>query len=76
MDTVTYPDPRVAQLIQGYFVPFKVNVKQDARLAEQYRVNWTPAVLRVCELIVLWALEECSQRGPTCRSCFFMQLRR
>ena len=45
MDTVTYPDPRVAQLVQDHFVPLKVNVKQDPRLAEEYRVNWTPAVL-------------------------------
>jgi hypothetical protein len=45
MDTVTYPDPRVAQLVREHFVPLKVNVKQDSRLAEEYLVNWTPAVL-------------------------------
>jgi tetratricopeptide (TPR) repeat protein len=45
MDTVTYPDLGVAQLVQEHFVPLKVNVKQDSRLAEEYLVNWTPAVL-------------------------------
>ena len=45
MDTVTYPDPRVAQLVRQHFVPLKVNVKQDPRLAEDYLVSWTPAVV-------------------------------
>jgi Tetratricopeptide repeat len=45
MDTVTYPDPRVAQFIQGHFVPARVVVKQDPRLVEEYLVSWTPHVV-------------------------------
>ncbi|HEY8504003.1 MAG TPA: thioredoxin fold domain-containing protein [Gemmataceae bacterium] len=45
MDTVTYPDPRVAQFVHQHFVPLKVNVKQEPRLAEEYFVSWTPSVL-------------------------------
>jgi thioredoxin-related protein len=45
MDTVTYPDPRVAQFVQQHFVPVKVGVKQNQRLAEDYLVSWTPNVV-------------------------------
>lgn len=45
MDTVTYPDARVAGFIQQHFVPVKVMVKEDAATAEQYGVTWTPNVI-------------------------------
>jgi tetratricopeptide (TPR) repeat protein len=45
MDTVTYPDPRVAQFIVGHFVPARFTVKQNARLVEEYLVSWTPNVV-------------------------------
>src|SRR5262245_5411562 len=45
MDTVTYPDPRVAQFIAGHFVPAKVRVKESPRLVEEYLVGWTPNVV-------------------------------
>jgi uncharacterized protein YyaL (SSP411 family) len=47
MDTVTYPDPRVAQFIAGHFVPVKVRVKENPRLVEEYLVGWTPNVVIV-----------------------------
>ena len=45
MDTVTYPDPRVAPFVQQHFVPVKVAIKQNQRLAEDYLVSWTPHVV-------------------------------
>ena len=45
MDTVTYPDLRVAQFIQGHFVAARVMVKQDPRLVQEYLVSWTPHVV-------------------------------
>jgi hypothetical protein len=45
MDTVTYPDSRVAQFIQQHFIPVKVAIKQNKKLAEDYFVRWTPNVV-------------------------------
>jgi tetratricopeptide (TPR) repeat protein len=45
MDTVTYPDPRVAQFITNHFIPARVMVKQNPRLVEDYLVSWTPNVV-------------------------------
>jgi hypothetical protein len=45
MDTVTYPDPRVAEFIERHFVPVRVMVKQNQALAESYLVSWTPNVV-------------------------------
>ncbi len=45
MDTVTYPDPRVAQFITGHFVPVRVHVKEYPRQVEEYLVGWTPNVV-------------------------------
>ena len=45
MDTVTYPDSRVAQFVNDHFVPAKVAVKKEPRLAEEYLVSWTPNVV-------------------------------
>jgi len=45
MDTVTYPDPRVAQFLAGHFIPARVRVKESPRLVEEYVVSWTPNVI-------------------------------
>jgi hypothetical protein len=45
MDTVTYPETRVAEFIANHFVPARVQVKQSPRLVEEYLVSWTPNVV-------------------------------
>lgn len=45
MDTVTYPDPRVAGFLERHFIPVKVHVKESRDLIEQYLVSWTPNVV-------------------------------
>jgi tetratricopeptide (TPR) repeat protein len=45
MDTVTYPDSRVASFIGQHFVPFKVMIKEKPDIAAKYEVNWTPSVV-------------------------------
>jgi hypothetical protein len=49
MDTVTYPDARVASFLTHHFIPVKVSVKENARLLEDYLVSWTPNILVVDE---------------------------
>jgi len=46
MDTVTYPEPAVADLVNGRFVPVKANVTEQAAasLVERYRQVWTPDI--------------------------------
>ncbi len=45
MDTVTYPDPRVAQFIEGHFVAVQQHVKESQALVQEYFVSWTPNVV-------------------------------
>ena len=45
MDTVTYPDARVAQFLVHHFLPVKVSVKENARLVEDYLVSWAPNIV-------------------------------
>jgi tetratricopeptide (TPR) repeat protein len=45
MDTVTYPDPRVAAFIGQHFVPVRVMVKEKPDVAASYDVSWTPSVV-------------------------------
>ena len=45
MDTVTYPDPRVAEFIEHHFLPVQVKIKQERALAERFLVSWTPNVV-------------------------------
>jgi hypothetical protein len=44
-----YPDPRVAELVSGLFVPVRVHVKQQAdqfqKLGAKYSAQWTPTIL-------------------------------
>lgn len=45
MDTVTYPDPRVAAFIAGHFIPARLRVKESPELVQEYLVAWTPNVV-------------------------------
>ena len=45
MDTVTYPEPRVAHFLGLHFIPVKVRVKENRELVENYLVSWTPHVV-------------------------------
>src|SRR5947209_4023206 len=45
MDTVTYPEPRVASFIGSHCVAVKIRVKENRRLLEEYLVSWTPHVV-------------------------------
>jgi hypothetical protein len=45
MDTVTYPDPRVAEFIENHFLPVRVKVKENPALVGDYLVSWTPNVV-------------------------------
>jgi hypothetical protein len=45
MDTVTYPDPRVAAFIGGHFVPVRVRIKEAPELAQEHLVGWAPNVV-------------------------------
>jgi hypothetical protein len=49
MDTVTYPDSRVAQFVVHHFLPVKLSVKENQRLVEDYLVSWTPHTVIVDE---------------------------
>src|SRR4051812_38037106 len=45
MDTVTYPDPRVAAFIADHFIPARLRVKESPQLVQEYLVGWTPNVV-------------------------------
>jgi hypothetical protein len=45
MDTVTYPEPRVAHFIMQHFVPVRVRVKENRGLVDDFLVSWTPNVV-------------------------------
>jgi len=45
MDTVTYPDPRVAEFIEQHFAPVRVVIRENRELADEYLVSWTPNVV-------------------------------
>lgn len=47
MDTVTYPEARVAEYVSSHFVPCKVNSKEAADLAKKFRAVWRPTILCV-----------------------------
>jgi tetratricopeptide (TPR) repeat protein len=44
-----YPDPEIARLVTGRFVPVRVHVKNDAaefqRLGQMFDAHWTPTTL-------------------------------
>jgi tetratricopeptide (TPR) repeat protein len=39
---VTYPDSKVAELLNTFFVPVQVNIQEVSKLADQYQAIWTP----------------------------------
>ncbi|MBM4036803.1 MAG: tetratricopeptide repeat protein [Planctomycetes bacterium] len=43
MDTVTYPDPNVAQFIEENIIPLRVRF--DDPLAEEFGLTWTPTLV-------------------------------
>jgi hypothetical protein len=45
MDTVTYPDPRVAEFIAHHFAPVKLPVRDHRDLVDEYLVSWTPNIV-------------------------------
>ena len=45
MDTVTYPDERVASFVRQHFIPAKVNVREQPDVAARHDVIWTPNVV-------------------------------
>src|SRR5437660_9247871 len=45
MDTVTYPDARVAEFIKKHVAPVRVVVRENRELANDYLVSWTPNVV-------------------------------
>jgi hypothetical protein len=45
MDTVTYPDSRVADFIAGHFVGARVRVKDNPQPVQDFLVSWTPNVV-------------------------------
>jgi len=45
MDTVTYPDPRVADFIEKLVVPVRIVIRDNRDLANEYLVSWTPNVV-------------------------------
>src|SRR5262245_57106421 len=45
MDTVTYPDTRVADFTTAHFVPVRIPVKANRALVEEFMVSWTPNVV-------------------------------
>ena len=45
MDTVTYPDARVASFVKQHFVPAKVMVREQPDVATAHGVIWTPYVV-------------------------------
>jgi len=49
MDTVTYPDPRVAEFVEHHFLPVRLKVKEDPALVENYLVSWTPNMVMADE---------------------------
>ena len=49
MDTVTYPDPRVAEFVEGHFIPAKIVIKENPQLAKEHLVSWTPNVVILCD---------------------------
>jgi hypothetical protein len=45
MDTVTYPESRVAAFLVDHFIPARLRVKDNRELIQEYLVSWTPNVV-------------------------------
>ena len=44
MGAVTYPDQRVARLINDNFVPVQINVVEHPEFTDRFLQRWTPAI--------------------------------
>lgn len=45
MDTVTYPEGKVAEFLSSEFVPARVNVKETDEAIGLFKPTWTPTLL-------------------------------
>lgn len=45
MDTVTYPQEKVAEFVNNFFMPIKIQTDDHPNLTEKYRVPWTPTLI-------------------------------
>jgi thioredoxin-related protein len=45
MGAVTYPDDRVAKLINENFVPVQINVVDHPEFTDQFHAHWTPSII-------------------------------
>jgi len=45
MGAVTYPNPKVEQLIGQHFIPVQFNVVEQPEVMEQFHSTWTPTLL-------------------------------
>ena len=45
MDTVTYPNEKVAKLAGDEFVPWRIDYRRETRLLRKFNVVWTPTSL-------------------------------
>src|SRR5438105_1264301 len=44
MDTVSYPDPAIAEELQAHFVCARVDITRNRAAAREARVLWTPSL--------------------------------
>lgn len=45
MDTVTYPNPRVVELIKEWMIGVRVDVSSQRDLAMQFQIQYTPTLI-------------------------------
>jgi hypothetical protein len=45
MDTVTYPDPRTVDFVNGFMIALRVSTQSSGQLAGNYGIQYTPTVL-------------------------------
>lgn len=45
LDTVTYPDPRVAQFVSDHFIPVRVNIREQPELGKAYHIHAAPTTV-------------------------------
>ncbi|HTY25559.1 MAG TPA: thioredoxin fold domain-containing protein [Desulfomonilaceae bacterium] len=45
MDTVTYPDPKTAEFVNRFMIPFRANTQSHANLAGRYGIQYTPTII-------------------------------
>jgi hypothetical protein len=45
MGAVTYPDPRVIQMVNDNFIPVQINVVEHPEFTDQFLARWTPTII-------------------------------